>query len=450
MEHSVKRISKFPEYPIICFGLNRTYNFASHFQHIGNSMKILRAFESKAPEIVFEWNDTLTEARGWVVINSLKGGAAGGGTRMRKGLTCDEVISLAKTMEIKFAIAGPPIGGAKSGIDFDPSDPRKNEVLKRWFTAIRPLLKNYYGTGGDLNVDEKEEVIPITASLGIQHPQEGVLIGHFNPDPVKRTQKIHNLQRGVLLPVLAHPYKPNIKNILTVSDLITGYGVAESVRHFYKIYHQANISGLRAIIQGWGNVGASAAYYLASYGVKIVGIIDRYGGLINEAGYTFQQIAEFFETKMNNSLQAESMLSFEEVNARIWDVPADIFIPAAASRLITSDHVNRLIANGLQVIAAGANVPFADSEIFLGPIAEKADQTLSIIPDFIANCGMARTFAYLMSDEALISDETIFRDVSERIRWALKQCHSINPDNKNITKSAFILALGHENPVEIL
>jgi hypothetical protein len=63
---------------------------------------------------------------------------------------------------------------------------------------------------------------------------------------------------------------------------------------------------------------------------------------------------------------------------------------------------------------------------------------------------MARTFAYLMSDEALISDETIFRDVSERIRWALKQCHSINPDNKNITKSAFILALGHENPVEIL
>ena len=48
--------------------------------------------------------------QGWVVINSLRGGAAGGGTRMRKGLTKDEVVSLAKVMEIKFSVCGPPIG----------------------------------------------------------------------------------------------------------------------------------------------------------------------------------------------------------------------------------------------------------------------------------------------------------------------------------------------------
>ena len=94
----------------------------------------------------------------------VKGGAAGGGTRMRKGLNKHEVISLAKTMEIKFTIAGPSIGGAKSGINFDPNDPRKKDVLKRWFQAIKPLLKNYYGTGGDLNIDEINEVIPITKS----------------------------------------------------------------------------------------------------------------------------------------------------------------------------------------------------------------------------------------------------------------------------------------------
>ena len=48
---------------------------------------LLKRFEHKAPEIVFEWKDAETEAEGWVVINSLRGGAAGGGTRMRKGLT---------------------------------------------------------------------------------------------------------------------------------------------------------------------------------------------------------------------------------------------------------------------------------------------------------------------------------------------------------------------------
>ena len=108
----------------------------------------LEAYLAKHPEIVFEWNDEHTDAKGWLVINSLKGGAAGGGTRMRKGLTKKEVVSLAKVMEIKFSVCGPSIGGAKSGIDFDPWDPRKTEVLERWYKAIRPLLKFYYGTGG--------------------------------------------------------------------------------------------------------------------------------------------------------------------------------------------------------------------------------------------------------------------------------------------------------------
>src|SRR6516162_3271815 len=100
---------------------------------------LLEKFEHKAPEIVFEWTDAETGARGWTVINSLRGGAAGGGTRMRKGLDRREVESLAKTMEVKFTISGPPIGGAKSGIDFDPADPRRHEVLKRWFRAVSPL-----------------------------------------------------------------------------------------------------------------------------------------------------------------------------------------------------------------------------------------------------------------------------------------------------------------------
>lgn len=87
--------------------------------------ELLQRYEDKEPEIVFHWKDPETEAQGWTVINSLRGGAAGGGTRMRKGLDKNEVLSLAKTMEVKFTVSGPAIGGAKSGIDFDPADPRK-------------------------------------------------------------------------------------------------------------------------------------------------------------------------------------------------------------------------------------------------------------------------------------------------------------------------------------
>ena len=90
---------------------------------------------------------------------------------MRLGLDKYEVQSLAKTMEVKFTVSGPEIGGAKSGINFDPKDPRKEGVLKRWYAAVYPILKNYYGTGGDLNIDEVHEVIPITERLGLWHPQ---------------------------------------------------------------------------------------------------------------------------------------------------------------------------------------------------------------------------------------------------------------------------------------
>ncbi|MEX2336142.1 MAG: Glu/Leu/Phe/Val dehydrogenase dimerization domain-containing protein, partial [Fulvivirga sp.] len=111
---------------------------------------LLEKFKEKRPEIVFEWNDEETGAEGWVVINSLRGGAAGGGTRMRKGLDRKEVEALAKTMEVKFTVSGPAIGGAKSGINFDPNDPRKADVLRKWFAVVRQLMKYYYGTGGEI------------------------------------------------------------------------------------------------------------------------------------------------------------------------------------------------------------------------------------------------------------------------------------------------------------
>ena len=159
---------------------------------------LLQKFENKRPEIVFEWKDAETEAEGWVVINSLRGGAAGGGTRMRVGLDKREVESLAKTMEVKFTVAGPAIGGAKSGINFDPKDPRKEDVLRRWYAAVSPLLKHYYGTGGDLNVDEIHEVIPITESCGVWHPQEGVFNGHYQPNEAEKINIIGQLRNGVI------------------------------------------------------------------------------------------------------------------------------------------------------------------------------------------------------------------------------------------------------------
>jgi len=403
--------------------------------------ELLTKYENKTPEIVFEWKDAETEAQGWVVINSLRGGAAGGGTRMRVGLDKHEVTSLAKTMEVKFTVSGPPIGGAKSGINFNPNDPRKEGVLKRWYAAVTPLLKHYYGTGGDLNVDEIHEVIPITENCGIWHPQEGVLNGHFHPQEGQKINRIGQLRQGVLKKIEATQYTPSVDRKYVVADMITGYGVAESVKHYYSIYG-GNLKDKRVIVQGWGNVGAAGAYYLAQEGAKIVGIIDISGGLIKKEGFSLAEIRDLFLTKDGNKLKAPNMLSFEEVNNQIWDVNAEVFIPCAASRLIKQDHVERMINAGMEVIACGANVPFADPGIFFGPIADFTDNKISVIPDFIANCGMARVFAYLMSNDLeKLDDKAIFEDTSNTIKKAIQQAYNINPSKTTISKTAFGLAL---------
>lgn len=402
---------------------------------------LLSAYENKRPEVVFEWKDPYSDAEGWVVINSLRGGAAGGGTRMRLGLDKREVESLAKTMEIKFTVSGPQIGGAKSGINFDPRDPKKRGVLERWYAAVAPLLKSYYGTGGDLNVDEIHEVIPITEECGVWHPQEGVFNGHFQPNEAQKVKRIGNLRLGVIKVLEDERYTPSVDRKYCVADMITGYGVAESVGHYYDIYG-GELKGKRVVIQGWGNVGSAAAYYLAQSGAKIVGIIDRVGGIIRPEGLLFEEIRQLFLDKDGNALRAEGMLPFDEVNEKVWDLEAEVFLPCAASRLVSKDQIERMISSGLEVVASGANVPFADDAIFYGPIAELTDKSVALIPDFIANCGMARVFAYLMSDGNVdMSDEAIFVDTSNTIRKAIVATHEQSSGKTEITATAFAIAL---------
>ena len=401
---------------------------------------LLQKYEEKAPEIVFNWKDPETEAEGWTVINSLRGGAAGGGTRMRKGLDMNEVLSLAKTMEVKFTISGPAIGGAKSGINFDPNDPRKKGVLERWYAAVSPLLKSYYGTGGDLNVDEIHEVIPITEESGVWHPQEGVFEGHFKPTQADKINRIGQLRQGVIKVIENTKYSPDVSRKFTVADMITGYGVAEAAKHFYDI-HNDSIVGKRTIVQGFGNVGGAAAFYLSQMGAKVVGIIDIEGGLINEDGFSFMEITELYLKKTRNKLTSNKLIPFSEINEKIWALEAEVFAPCAASRLITQEQIDKMINTGLEVVSCGANVPFADKEIFFGNIMEYTDQKVSLIPDFISNCGMARVFAYFMERKVQMTDEAIFSDTSNVIRAALEKVYEKNKKKTGISATAFEISL---------
>ena len=136
--------------------------------------------------------------------------------------------------------------------------------------------------------------------------------------------------------------------------MITGYGVAESVRHFYTIWKKSTTQDKKVTIQGFGNVGlhsmrylhrfgnvgAAAAYFLAQQGAKVVGIIDTTGAFINEDGFSFEDIRTLFLHRKNRKLFHEDLIPFEHAQKDFWKIKSDIFIPAAGSRLIGTHELN--------------------------------------------------------------------------------------------------------------
>ena len=100
-----------------------------------------------------------------------------------------------------------------------------------------------------------------------------------------------------------------------------------------------------------------------------------------------------------------------------------------------------MINTKLEVIFCGANVPFADKEIFFGPIMEYTDERVGLISDFISNCGMARVFAYFMERRIQMTDEVIFNNTSITIRNAIQNTFTNNSSKKDISKTAFEIAL---------
>lgn len=386
------------------------------------------------PELTIAWNDTKSGARAWLVINSGRGGAAGGGTRMRIGLSPREVTYLAKAMELKFSICGPAIAGAKTGIDFDPRSPLKASVLERWYRSIAPLLRDRYGTGGDLNVDEVLEVLPTFDRLGFLHPQEGVVRGHLNPDAEGLRVIMQRMEEGVEAPVggdLGVADQPQ-----TVADLITGFGVATAVRRFHEKTGRP-LDGVRVKMEGFGNVGAACALYLARAGARIVAVSDARHTLVDPEGLDASGVEACFVGRVDKMLcEEDPRVRTGPDRTAFHEMPADVFVCAAISESLTAERLDHLEATGIRVIACGANQPFRESKIGSTRIAQSADRRFTVLPDILSNCGMARTFSYLMESDARPQAGPVFAEVERTIADTLDEVLDRNADRETALLAA--------------
>lgn len=392
----------------------------------------LKTFAKTPPEIIFEWKDPQSNATGYLVINSLRGDVAGGGTRVHENINVHEITALAKTMEIKFALSGPSIGGAKSGIKIDPAHPKKYEILARWYKAIEPFLKFNYGTGADLNTDI-QQINNILINMGIRNSQEAVIKSmHVNNENTMH----HGFESMKLLQT-----KIFITNQLKIklSELVTGFGVSESIRLYLQSVNDT-MKDKKVFIQGVGNVGSAAAYFLHQSGAKIVALLDKDAGIFSKAGLSENDILNILQKRCINNVIDNAIPNANFYKA-LENNSVDIFVPAAASNVVSKKIVESMIANGLQIIACGANNPFIENDHCYGDCTQYIDKNIILLPDFLSSMGMARAFYKLGSSlKNCSSFDDVFNDISEIINQYIVAASSINSGTL-MTASLYEIAL---------
>ncbi len=320
-----------------------------------------------APHLTVSWADAETDARGHVVIDTRIRGVAGGGLRMRPGLTLEEVGDLARAMTRKEALAFRPgaryvpLGGAKGGIDFDPYDPRALDVLRRFLEAMAPLLRDRWAYGEDMGV-RQDDLDAITAELGFRSTVDcvlGLVEDGADAGMARLDAAFAAHDRGIGL-----------------GELIGGYGVARAA---LVALDELAIprAGARAVIQGFGSMGGATARYLAGNGLRIVGLADIDGVVVKEAGLDVERLLRTRD-RHGRMDRAELGEGDAELPREAWArVPCDVLVPAAASYVIDGDVAQAIDARVVVEAANVATLPGAERAL--------AERGVPVVPDFMAN-----------------------------------------------------------------
>lgn len=326
---------------------------------------------NQKPYVVVEWNDTESDAKGWLCAYNFVNHYCGGGTRMHPTVTQEEVVRLATTMGYKYkACESETTGGCKGGIAYDYKAPDAKDVLRRYLNAMAPYIKAGVSIGGDLGVDYSD-VLGILDEMGIGLPQTKAM----KEDP-KIQQYIRNHDEAVELTY----------DGFKMYDMITGYGCAHSLDEAWN--YKKGKPGAKVVLQGFGCVGASMANSLDQMGYKIVGVSDANLLVTCDDGLDVKKLIQTRKPK------GEMDPNFFEPHYKVrknteWlDVDCDILVPAALEDVIHQENANKVKAS---LIVEAANIPVtAEADKIL------AEKGVDICVDFVANLGGIRIYEALV------------------------------------------------------
>jgi glutamate dehydrogenase (NAD(P)+) len=303
-------------------------------------------------DVPIEMDDgTVRHFEGFRVQHNMSRGPGKGGVRYHPDVTLEEVMALSAWMSIKNAAVNLPYGGAKGGIRVDPALLSRKElekVTRRYTSEIGIII----GPQQDIPAPDVNTNAQIMAwmmdtySMNVGATATGVVTGK----PIHLGGSLGRVKatgRGVF---------------------VTGREAARRI--------ELKLDGARVAVQGFGNVGSSAAELFAQAGAKIVAAQDHTGTIYNPRGMDMAELIPVLKRDggIGNFRGAEHM-----DNEDFWDVDCDILIPAALEGQITPGRAARTKARLVLEGANGPTLPEADDIL--------AERGILVVPDVICNAG---------------------------------------------------------------
>ena len=316
---------------------------------------------------------------GYRVQHHLTLGPTKGGVRYHPSVTLGEVAALAMWMSWKCALVGLPYGGAKGGVDCDPS------TLS--CTELERLTRRY----------TQELITFIGPRVDIPAPDLGT-----NEQIMAWMMDTFSIQTGYAVPG-AVTGKPVMIGGSVGRREATGRGVAYLSKRAMETIGR-DTQGATAVVQGFGNVGSATAFSLAQYGVRILAVSDVNGGVYNQQGLDLPRLQQ-------HVAQNKTVMGFPEAepltNAALLLTPCDILVPAALEQQITADNAAHLQCRVLAEAANGPTTPEADQIL-----AQRSD--VLIIPDILCNVGgvVVSYFEWVQDLQSFFWSET---EVADRL-----------------------------------
>jgi len=333
--------------------------------------------------------------RGYRVQHSLAIGPYKGGLRLHPSVNLSILKFLAFEQTLKNALTTLPMGGGKGGSDFDPKGKSAAEVM-RFCQAF--ALELYRHVGSDTDVP--------AGDIGVGQREVGYMTGMVK----KITNRADCVFTGKSPAAGGSLMRPEA----------TGYGTVFFSQEMLE-RKGLSLEGMRVGVSGSGNVAQYAIEKAMQLGARVITASDSSGTVVDQDGFTPEKLAVLMDVKNNlygriadyaNRVKAQFL-----PGVRPWHVPMEVALPCATENELDGNDAHMLMANGVQCVAEGANMPCT-----LQAVAAFEEARVAYAPGKASNAGGVATSGLEMSQNAM---RQVWggREVEERLHGIMRSIH---------------------------